>query len=218
MLSFQLTILIIIIIFIITILFIIDRRLKNLVIKVDVNNKSNYKPFSYIKDPIKNYDDRKLFDPYEAPAKRPERTQMGYLPKMKQSNNPLDPFPTRGYPDNYHLLGTLVADNQNKEIKPSHHKSGEETIGTNEETNEEQYNKLSQDNKIISLFGRQTYPGSSEYEYYTMISTGNTMTKIPIKQQRELFNDDSVYIKELKSDYKVNLYPNEALKYNPFLL
>ena len=196
MLSFQLTILIIIIIFIITILFIIDRRLKNLVIKVDVNNdKSNLS--HHIKDPIKFYDDRKLFDPYEAPAKRPERTQMGYSPIMKKSNNPLDPFPTRGYPDNYHLLGTLIADNDN--------------IDNN-------YNKLSQDNKIISLFGRQKYPGSSEYEYYTMISTGNVMTKIPIEQQRELFNDDNVFIKELNSDYKVSLYPNEALKYNPFLL
>lgn len=214
MLSFQLIILIIIIIFIISILFILDNRLKHLKINLKLNKQNQIIQPSFI-DPIKNYDDKKLFDPYEAPAKRPERTQMGYLPKMKQSNNPLDPFPTRGYPDNYHLLGTLVADNQNKEVKPSHYKSGEEI---NEETNNEQYNKLSQDNKIISLFGRQTYPGSSEYEYYTMISTGNTMTKIPIKQQRELFNDDSVYIKELKSDYKVNLYPNEALKYNPFLL
>lgn len=214
MLSFQLIILIIIIIFIISILFILDNRLKHLKINLKLNKQNQIIQQPFI-DPIKNYDDKKLFDPYEAPAKRPERTQMGYLPKMKQSNNPLDPFPTRGYPDNYHLLGTLVADNQNKEVKPSHHNSGEET---NEETNNEQYNKLSQDNKIISLFGRQTYPGSSEYEYYTMISTGNTMTKIPIKQQRELFNDDSVYIKELKSDYKVNLYPNEALKYNPFLL
>lgn len=198
MLSFQLTILIIIIILIITILFIIDRRLKNLVVKVDVNNKSNYKPFSHITDPIKFYDDRKLFDPYEAPAKRPERTQMGYAPIMKKSNNPLDPFPTRGYPDNYHLLGTLIADKQ-----------------IDEDNN---YNKLAQDNKIISLFGRQKYPGSSEYEYYTMISTGNVMTKIPIEQQRELFNDDNIFIKELNGDYKVSLYPNEALKYNPFLL
>lgn len=213
MLSFQLTILIIIIIFIITILFIIDKRLKKLVVKVDVNNKSNYKPFSHITDPIKFYDDRKLFDPYEAPAKRPERTQMGYAPIMKKSNNPLDPFPTRGYPDNYHLLGTLIMDNKNKDYNDNNNNY---TLPSDDDNTH--YNKLIQDNKIISLFGRQKYPGSSEYEYYTMISTGNNMTKIPIDQQRELFNNDSVFIKELNSDFYVNLYPNEALKYNPFLL
>lgn len=203
MLSFQLSILIIIIIFIILFLFIIDRRLKNLNVKLNINENKFFKqnkPF----DPIKYYDDNKLFDPFEAPAKRPERIQMGYPPIMKKSNNPLDPFPTRGYPDNYHLLGTLIMDNKNN-------------LSSDDSQNKE-YNKLIQDNKIISLFGRQKYPGSSEYEYYTMISTGNNMTKIPIEQQRELFNNDSIFIKELNSDFNVSLYPNEALKYNPFLL
>ena|SRR5574344_604697 len=121
---------------------------------------------------------------------------MGYPPIMKSSTNPLQPYPTRGYPDNYHLLGTLISIDNNKD-----------------------YNKLEQDNQIINLFGRQKYPGSSEYEYYTMLSTGNNNTKIPLKDQiRELFTDDEVFIKELNKTYKVNLYPNEELKYNPFLI
>ena len=202
MLSFQLSILIIIIIFIIVFLIILDNRLKsiNQLIKnanIQSLNKLNQPQYQQINyDPIKYYDQEKLEDPFEAPAKRPDRVQMGYPPIMKASTNPLQPYPTRGYPDNYHLLGTLISIDNNKD-----------------------YNKLEQDNQIINLFGRQKYPGSSEYEYYTMLSTGNNNTKIPLKDQiRELFTDDEVFIKELNKTYKVNLYPNEELKYNPFLI
>ena len=202
MLSFQLSILIIIIIFIIVFLIILDIRLKsiNQLIKnanIQSLNKLNQPQYQQVHyDPIKYYDQEKLADPFEAPAKRPDRIQMGYPPIMKSSTNPLQPYPTRGYPDNYHLLGTLISIDNNKD-----------------------YNKLEQDNQIINLFGRQKYPGSSEYEYYTMLSTGNNNTKIPLKDQiRELFTDDEVFIKELNKTYKVNLYPNEELKYNPFLI
>lgn len=200
MFNFQLTILIIIIIFIIGVLYILDKNLKNLNTRTIINTPIIEKPYieKHNKDVVKEYDEKKINDVFEAPAKRPERTQMGYNPIMKVSNNPLEPFPTRGYPDNYHLMGTLTAIN---------------------EENEEGYNKLEQDNKIISLFGRQKYPGSSEYEYYTMLSTGNMMTKIPISKdyKRELFNDDEIEIKEIGKKYKVNMYPNEEMKYNPFL-
>ena len=202
MLSFQLSILIIIIIFIIVFLIILDNRLKSIkqliknanIQSLNKLNQPQYQQFHY--DPIKYYDQEKLADPFEAPAKRPDRIQMGYPPIMKSSTNPLQPYPTRGYPDNYHLLGTLISIDNNKD-----------------------YNKLKQDNQIINLFGRQKYPGSSEYEYYTMLSTGNNNTKIPLKDQiRDLFTDDEVFIKELNKTYKVNLYPNEELKYNPFLI
>lgn len=202
MLSFQLSILIIIIIFIIVFLIILDNRLKSIkqliknanIQSLNKLNQPQYQQFHY--DPIKYYDQEKLEDPFEAPAKRPDRIQMGYPPIMKSSTNPLQPYPTRGYPDNYHLLGTLISIDNNKN-----------------------YNQLEQDNQIINLFGRQKYPGSSEYEYYTMLSTGNNNTKIPLKDQiRELFTDDEVFIKELNKTYKVNLYPNEELKYNPFLI
>lgn len=202
MLSFQLSILIIIIIFIIVFLIILDNRLKSIkqliknanIQSLNKLNQPQYQQFHY--DPIKYYDQEKLADPFEAPAKRPDRVQMGYPPIMKSSTNPLQPYPTRGYPDNYHLLGTLISIDNNKD-----------------------YNKLEQDNQIINLFGRQKYPGSSECEYYTMLSTGNNNTKIPLKDQiRELFTDDEVFIKELNKTYKVNLYPNEELKYNPFLI
>ena len=202
MLSFQLSILIIIILFIIVFLIILDNRLKsiNQLIKnanIQSLNKLNQPQYQQVHyDPIKYYDQEKLEDPFEAPAKRPDRIQMGYPPIMKSSTNPLQPYPTRGYPDNYHLLGTLISIDNNKD-----------------------YNKLEQDNQIINLFGRQKYPGSSEYEYYTMISTGNINTNIQLKDQiRELFTDDEVFIKELHKTYKVNLYPNEELKYNPFLI
>lgn len=200
MLSFQLSIVIVIIAFIIGVLIILDKRLKeyNDVVKKQLKKEMKKEKIKEpIFDPVKRYDEDKLNDPFEAPAKRPERTQMGYAPIMKTSNNPLQPFPTRGYPDNYHQLGTLILI---------------------EDENEEGYNKIEQDNKLITLFGRQKYPGSSEYEYYTSLSTGNTTTKIPLKtQQRELFDNDEVFVKEINKKYRVNLYPNEELKYNPFL-
>ena len=40
-----------------------------------------------------------------------------------------------------------------------------------------------EDNKMVKLFGRQTYPGSNQYEYYGITSdpTGGSSVKIPIK-------------------------------------
>lgn len=193
MLSYQLTIIVIIIIFIISVLYILDNRLKNYKIIINQpNNQQINQPKSY--DIVKHYDEEKLFNPFEAPAKRPERIQMGYQPINKISNNPLEPYATRGYPDNYHIMGTLTTNNDIDE-----------------------YNKLNQDNRILSLFGRQKYPGSNEYEYYTMLSTGNVMTKVNIDNNKELFNDDEVFIKEINKTYKVNLYKNEEMKYNPFV-
>lgn len=194
MLSFQLSILIVVIIFSIAVLIVIDKRLSQL------NRRNNViisKPIMNPIDPVKHYDEKKINDIFEAPARRPERTQMGYPPIMKKTDNPLEPYATRGYPDNYHLMGTMSV--------------------VEEEGENEEYNKLNQDNKLISLFGRQKYPGSSEYEYYTLLSTGNTMTKVIIDHNRELFNDDEVEIKEINKKYKVNMYPNEELKYNPFV-
>lgn len=196
MLSFQLTLLIVIIIFLILFLSLIKSYLeysksKDLSLLRFLLNKNNNK------DIILDYDKRKIYDELEAPAKRPERTQMGYLPVMKKTNNPLEPYATRGYPDNYHLLGTL------------------QKVNNDENTS---YNPLTDENKLIKLYGRQKYPGSREYEYYTSLSTGNDMTKIPIKNDnRELYNNDIINIPILNSDYQVNMYPNEELKYNPFV-
>ena len=76
-------------------------------------------------------------------------------------------------------------------------------------------NTDSEENKIIRLFGRQEFPGSNRYEYYTMISSGNDLIKIPIDNKKELYDDDIVTIDMLGTDYTVNLHDFDAPKYYP---
>lgn len=95
--------------------------------------------------------------------------------------------PTQGYPDNYTQIGLLVSKCQSK-----------------------------CDDKILRLFGRQEYPRSNKYEYYTMIPSGNDQIKIPIKTRKnELYDDDMVYVKELGRHYKVQLHDYDEYKYFP---
>lgn len=102
-------------------------------------------------------------------------------------------YPTRGYPDNFIQQGILV---QRGDLL------------------------VSNENKILRLFGRQEFPGSNRHEYYIMVNSGLDQIKIPIrsKHQKELNDGDHVYIKELNEDYKVSLYKNDALKYYPDVL
>lgn len=99
-------------------------------------------------------------------------------------------IPTRGYPDNYQQLGVLVKD-------------GEDGAGE----------------QIVRLFGRQVYPGSHQYEYYTMVPSGLDRIKIPldVNRNKELYDDDQVSIDHLGSNYKVKLYPKEGPRYNPYV-
>ena len=99
-------------------------------------------------------------------------------------------FATRGYPDNFSQLGLLIA-----------------------------VNKDGKDNKILRLFGRQIYPFASTYEYYTAISSGLDMIKIPLNtKKRELYDGDIILIKELNAKYKVQLLKFNSPKYYPDLI
>ena len=100
-------------------------------------------------------------------------------------------IPTQGYPDNYRLLGLLIKVSNN-----------------------------SNENKILQLFGRETYPSSSRYEYYTSISADVDRIKIPIysKNNKELYDDDIISINELGDDYKVQLHKIDHYRYNPYLI
>ena len=78
------------------------------------------------------------------------------------------------------------------------------------------------DDKIVKLFGRQLYQGSSQYEYYGIISNLNYGTvKIPIKStnDKELYDGDEIDIEVLgKNEGKFKLYMNDydRPRYNPF--
>lgn len=138
-------------------------------------------------DIIRQYDYNRIFDVLEQPVRRIERDQM----YPSYFRNIID-IPTRGYPDNFTQVGIL--------IKQGHSRKNEQ-------------------NKILRLFGRNKFPSSNKYEYYTAINSGLDQIKIPIdnKRKNELFDDDVIYIRELKDSYRVNLHKFDEPKYYPDL-
>ena len=98
-------------------------------------------------------------------------------------------YPTRGYPDNFRWLGLLI-----------------NTAAGNGNSN-----------KILRLFGRPKYPASTtEYDYYTMVNIGNDQIKVGIDHRKELYDGDHVFVKEIGTDYTVQLNRNDDLAYTPF--
>lgn len=144
---------------------------------------------------IQRYDYNKIYNPLENPARRVPNYE---LPPYHLKR--LIDYPTRGYPDNFTQYGILK--------KLDHRVRGEHDHGSGPQEN----------NFIIRLFGRQEFPGSNKFEYYTMINNGLDQIKIPIYQRRQEFYDgDEIYIPELGSKYVVVLYKYDQPKYYPDL-
>jgi len=102
-------------------------------------------------------------------------------------------IPSRGYPDNFTQFGILI-------------KQGDPDTNS--------------DNRILRLFGRQEFPGSYRYEYYTMLSSGNDQVKIPLdtRAKKELYDGDVIVLDELGEEYRVQLHKFDAPKYYPDLM
>ncbi len=71
-----------------------------------------------------------------------------------------------------------------------------------------------------NLFGRQTWPGSNQYEYYVQGNMDGNVVKIPIKTRgdREIEDGQAVQIPgtdPAKGAFKVKLYGYDAPRYNP---
>ena len=66
---------------------------------------------------------------------------------------------------------------------------------------------------ILKLFGRQKYPGSTQYEYYAMKSTAADQYKIPLYDiKKQLFDNDSVtLVKLFPGTYKYVEFKQEEL-------
>lgn len=80
-------------------------------------------------------------------------------------------------------------------------------------------------NEIKPLFGRQTYRGSSLWNYYTALDS-HLSTKIPVQKNRncidthgcsEINSGDTINISGSSENYTVELYPYNELKYIPYL-
>jgi len=80
------------------------------------------------------------------------------------------------------------------------------------------------DNKILPIFGRQEYPGSDNYEYYSMINQNSDFgIKIPLnngKRMRELQEDAEIHIDYFNKDdggFIYKPFQNNTPRYNPFI-
>ena len=130
------------------------------------------------------YRDRSvLYDPLIAPERRVDADQYP-LPIINKIN-----IPTRGYPDNYQIIGLLS-------------RKGDE--------------------KMLQLFGRPTFPGSNQYEYYVTTETNGFANKIPIetKGKREIEDGANISIPLFdanKGDFQVKLYNYDTPRYNPYV-
>lgn len=101
-------------------------------------------------------------------------------------------------------------------------------IPTRGETNYIQIGILSnsQLDKVLPLYGKQTYQRSQRWNYYTTTNTYNII-KIPLNFQgdecmkergcRELVDGDSIFIDEYSKDFIVKIYESKEYRYIPYI-
>jgi hypothetical protein len=76
-------------------------------------------------------------------------------------------------------------------------------------------------NKNYQLFGRRTYPGSYEWEYYIRgKDSGGLEIKFPIQNQnkQEIMDGSTITIPIDSNPYTVSIYNYDAYRYNPYVL
>jgi len=169
------------------------------------NNLNNNLDFLPLRQLLENRDRSILNDPIVAPERRVDIVQYPITVQNRDKSIINDLFvvperrvdivqypiniPTRGYPDNYQMLGIVTRD---------------------------------LDEKILQLFGRATFPGSNQYEYYVTTSEFGFANKIPIGTRggKEIMNDDIIHIPEFnkeKGEFRVKLYNYNTPRYNPYI-
>lgn len=79
--------------------------------------------------------------------------------------------------------------------------------------------------KILPLFGRQTYRGSNLWNYYSATDS-HLATKIPIQTNKncidthgcsEINNGDTINLSNTSENFNVQLYPYNELQYIPYV-
>lgn len=70
-------------------------------------------------------------------------------------------------------------------------------------------------NKNYQLFGRRTYPGSNEWEYYILgKDEGGLEFKFPLDNKQEIYDGTAINVPLYDSNFTVKVY-DYSLKYNP---
>jgi hypothetical protein len=79
---------------------------------------------------------------------------------------------------------------------------------------------------ILPLMGRRTMAGRDKWQYYTMTTTGNMNTKLPISVNGksctseygcdQVSNGDVVYVEGYNDSFRVTSYENNLFQYIPF--
>jgi hypothetical protein len=73
-------------------------------------------------------------------------------------------------------------------------------------------------NKNYHLYGRRTYPGSYEWEYYILAKdAGGLNIKFPLHQKNEIMENTNIKVPLDNIDYKVKIYNYDQPRYNPFI-
>ena len=78
------------------------------------------------------------------------------------------------------------------------------------------------DEKLLKLFGRQTHPGSNQYEYYVVDSNSNSDNKVPLKSPSKELNDgdkiDLPWLDSSRGQFDIKIFDYNAPRYNPYVV
>ena len=78
------------------------------------------------------------------------------------------------------------------------------------------YLSRSNDEKFLQLYGRTTYPGSNLWEYYVGIEQNGYLQKIPLQNNKEFFDGDTISIPGMNGNFIIKLYNYNTPRYNPY--
>jgi hypothetical protein len=123
-----------------------------------------------------------------------------------------DQEPKRYYDSRYHSRNKMRINVPTRGEPPSYQQVGILTDVVNPEN-------------IKPLYGRQTYNGSGQWNYYTSLDS-HLATKIPIELDnndctsergcKEIYKNDTLNIGSGGPDYKANIYQTHAPRYIPY--
>jgi len=80
--------------------------------------------------------------------------------------------------------------------------------------------------QILPLMGRRNMSGRDKWQYYTMSTTGNMNTKLPLSVNGksctgeygcdDISNGDMVYVEGYNDTFRVTMYENDVFRYLPY--